>query len=329
MKPYEQLTVGGQFRRFRPAALDACRQFGVEVARLSPLNHGENTTFRVTSSSSQEFVVRIHRLDYQTRETISSELEFLDALRNATDLVAPRPVRNREGEFISRVRANGVEGERNAVLFEWVDGRFVGEEASPHHFQQLGEATAILHNFSEKYNPPANFKRQDWRGAFQAKSLREKIGQFAKPEPFLESLEIANRKIAEYGTEKDCGLIHADLHFGNVLFKNGRARVIDFDDLAWGHHAMDYAVSFTWHRNSKSFDSYLEGYRRGYESRRKLPEDWLERLEVFIALRRLFITDWLFTRDDNPRLREYRDEALPKWEKELERFVATGSVRGN
>lgn len=59
MKSYLEITTAGQFRRPRAAALDACRQFGVDPVEIRPLNHGENTTFRVTEMSGTKSTVRI------------------------------------------------------------------------------------------------------------------------------------------------------------------------------------------------------------------------------------------------------------------------------
>jgi hypothetical protein len=83
----------------------------------------------------------------------------------------------------------------------------------------------------------------------------------------------------------------------------------------------------TSYRRDTRFDRLREAYGRGYENIRPLPSDWRERLEAFMVARLIFMVDWFFTRDDNPRLRNYRDRALPIWEKDLERFLATGSLR--
>jgi Ser/Thr protein kinase RdoA (MazF antagonist) len=51
------------------------------------------------------------------------------------------------------------------------------------------------------------------------------------------------------GTGPDVyGLIHADLHMDNVLFRDGEARAIDSDDCGFGYWMCDFAVSLCdWH----------------------------------------------------------------------------------
>ncbi|MEO7453296.1 MAG: phosphotransferase [Fimbriimonadales bacterium] len=327
MKPYLELTVGGQFRRFRAAAIDACRQFDINAVEIKPLNHGENTTFRITDTSGQMHVVRIHRPGYQTLESIDSELIFLEALNKGTSLSVPNPRHTPTGERIVKVSAKGVDGERYAVVFDWIDGKFVGERVTPRHLSMTGELTAKLHRFVDDWNAPQSFERRDWHDEFHLENVGDRLGEFADPKPFFGAYKLMRRQIDSYDSATDYGIIHADLHFGNVIFPNGGIAAIDFDDLGFANYAYDYAVTMNSHRRHKRFEELREAYGAGYETIRKLPNDWHDRLEVFMAARVIFMVDWLFTRDDNPNLRAYRDRALPMWEKDLQRYLDTGSLR--
>ncbi|MDQ2985112.1 MAG: hypothetical protein M3R13_00130 [Armatimonadota bacterium] len=149
MKPYLELTVGGQFRRLRAAGLDAARQFGIDVAEIKNLNHGENTTFRVIDKSGGKHVIRIHRPRYQTFSSIDSELKFLEALNEGTELNVPKPRKTPNGEHIVEVSAKGVDGSRFAVAFNWIEGRFVDERVTKRHLSMTGELTGSLHRFAE------------------------------------------------------------------------------------------------------------------------------------------------------------------------------------
>ena len=80
------------------------------------------------------------------------------------------------------------------------------------------------------------------------------------------------------------GLIHADLHLGNVLDHYGQARPIDFDDAAWGHYAVDLAIAA---------DSVPEALRPvllgGYQTVGPLPPGYDEHQATLLAARRLFL----------------------------------------
>src|SRR5688500_7115203 len=151
MKSYLELTVGGQFRRLRAAGFDACSQFDIEVAEMKNLNHGENTTFRVTDTSGERHVIRIHRPGYQSFDTIDSELRFLEALAESTDLNVPKPRHTATGEHHVHVRAKGVESERYAVAFNRIDGRFTDERITNRHMSMSGELTAKLLRFADDW----------------------------------------------------------------------------------------------------------------------------------------------------------------------------------
>lgn len=327
MKPYLDLTVGGQFRRLRAAGLDACRQFGIEVAEMKNLNHGENTTFRVTDTSGEKHVIRIHRPGYQTFETIDSELLFLEAIAENTDINVPKPRHTASGEHIVQVSARGVEGERYAVAFNWIDGRFIDERVTDRHMSLTGELTAKLHRFADNWKIPKGFTRRNWHDEFHLTNAADRLEEFVNPRPFHDGYALMREQIGAYGTDDNYGIIHADLHYGNVFFPPGGIAAIDFDDLGFANYAYDYAVTMTTYRRDKRFEKLREAYGTGYEKVRPLTKDWRDRLEVFMAARLIFMVDWFFTRDDNPRLRGYRDKALPVWEKSLERYLATGSLR--
>jgi Ser/Thr protein kinase RdoA (MazF antagonist) len=84
------------------------------------------------------------------------------------------------------------------------------------------------------------------------------------------------------------GLVHSDLHLGNVLEHHGQARPLDFDDAAWGHDAMDLAITV---------DSVPEPPHPvpldGYQAVQSLPEGYEEHAEALLAGRRLFLATFL------------------------------------
>jgi Ser/Thr protein kinase RdoA (MazF antagonist) len=80
----------------------------------------------------------------------------------------------------------------------------------------------------------------------------------------------------------------ADLHLGNVLDHHGQARPLDFDDAAWGHYALDLAISL---------DSVPEPLHPvlldGYRAVRPLPDGYQEHTAALLAGRRLFLATFL------------------------------------
>jgi Ser/Thr protein kinase RdoA (MazF antagonist) len=327
MKPYLELSVGGQFRRIRGAAMDACWKFDIDPVEITNLHHGENTTFCVTDNSGEKHVVRIHRPGYQTFETINSELRFLEALQNETDLNVPRPRKTKGGEHIVPVAAKGVPEERYAVVFNWIDGKFIHQRITVRHMSMTGELTAKLHAFADRWHKPEGFARRNWHEDFHLNNALPRLDKGADFAVFANAAKLIRSQVESYGTAQEFGIIHADLHFGNVFFPKVGIAAIDFDDLGFANYAYDYAVTLSSYRRDRRFEKLRDAYGEGYQGIRPLPADWHERTEQFMAARLIFMIDWFFTRDDNPRLSSYRDKAIPIWQTDLERYLSTGSVR--
>ncbi len=75
----------------------------------------------------------------------------------------------------------------------------------------------------------------------------------------------------------DWGLIHADLHRGNVVrTPAGEPAVIDFDDSGWGYYLLDVATVLssmprTCLDDRTAFLRFAAGFLDGYRSVRPLP----------------------------------------------------------
>ena len=109
MKSFEELTRRGRVRRYRKLAQAALAEYGISDSRLLFIRDAGNVTFRVEPLDQAIFkgenkryyqnhcVFRIHEPGYQTTEAITSELEWLCALRRDTNLAVPEPVRTLGG----------------------------------------------------------------------------------------------------------------------------------------------------------------------------------------------------------------------------------------
>jgi Ser/Thr protein kinase RdoA (MazF antagonist) len=84
------------------------------------------------------------------------------------------------------------------------------------------------------------------------------------------------------------GLVHADLHLGNLLDHRGEARPLDFDDAAWGHYALDLAVAVD--SVPEPLQPLLLG---GYQTVRPLPDGYQDHAAALLAGRRLFLATFL------------------------------------
>lgn len=86
MKSFESLSQGGQILRLRRLAQVALAEYAVPESQLSKLHHVENTTFRVLAADQQQYLLRIQRPESHTADAIHSEMTWLLALRQDTDV---------------------------------------------------------------------------------------------------------------------------------------------------------------------------------------------------------------------------------------------------
>src|SRR5690606_16267328 len=80
-------------------------------------------------------------------------------------------------------------------------------------------------------------------------------------------------------SEHNFGLIHADLHTGNIVFINDDPYPIDFGRCGYGYYLYDMAGSLLglWPKHRRMFI-------QGYESIRKLETNYIRYLECFFVM---------------------------------------------
>lgn len=334
-RPYSELTTPGQIRRLRLLAKDALPRFRLRAdTPLKLLNHGENTTFRVEDARGRLRVLRLHRPGYQTTTAIRSELMWLSALARDTDLRVPAPITGRDGGTVQVVSHRLVEQPHACTLLTWIPGRFRIRGGSHADYALMGRLGAELHQHGAQWKRPAGFRRRAWteKGLVSPNALwGDPIGA-----PYLRAaqrrvLEAARERLldelGEYGRAKDrFGLIHADLHTGNVLVHEGRAYPIDFDDCGAGWFMYDAAVSLLTSLQHPKYADAKAGYLEGYRSVRDLDDIHVDAIDRFIIARRLAITGWLTKRADNPRLARWLPRIV-KWTLTVSRrYIKTGRI---
>ena len=266
LRPLAELTRRGQIGRLRKLAKKGLEQWDLQVDSMHSLDHGENTTFAVNAhfhGQKGRFVVRIHRPGYQSRNTILSEMAWLDALTEAGFHV-PQPVTATNGDRVLSLSVAGVPEPRFMVVFHWIPGRFVRGQGA----HKLGQLTATLHQHARNWQPPAQFQRHRWdaNGLIGPDAIWGSLNAVpvlsAKDRKLLETArQQAHATIESAGTSQDkFGLIHADLHPRNVLIRARQACPIDFDDTGWGYWAYDIAVA-TYRFEPNQRQAFLKGYR--------------------------------------------------------------------
>ncbi|GAB2939359.1 phosphotransferase enzyme family protein [Hafnia psychrotolerans] len=266
--------------------------------QISLLCRSENATFMVRGADGLRFALRIHRGDYHQRDEIESELAWLDALRD-TGIVVPEPLTGMDGQRVQTLPVSATEN-RNVVMFHWIDGNMPTTDVDPRAFAQLGEVTARLHQHSQRWVPPASFRRIVWDHDTMVGSQghwgrwQDAPGISERDFPLIEeTLTQIRRVLHDYGkSAQRYGLIHADLRLTNLLLHEGETRVIDFDDCGMGWYMHDAAAAISFVEHHPRAAEWVEHWLRGYQTLCPLSESDLAVIPTMIVQRRIQLLAW-------------------------------------
>jgi Ser/Thr protein kinase RdoA (MazF antagonist) len=305
-----------QVRRLRALAQQALSLYTLRVEACRFLSHVENATFQITANGGKQFLLRIHRNGYHSRQAIVEELRWLRELSDDPMLIVPRPVPSKRGQLVERVETSLVGEARRCSLLEWIHGRFINKSLNRSHMENLGQLIGRLHKIGRLR---AVVERRYWDaeglvgGNPKLGSVEDLPGISSSDQRIIsDGRRITFRKLKRFEARfpHKQGLIHADLHFGNLLLSQGRIAAIDFDDCGFGFHAYDLVVPLRsaeymlGKRRRREYaslkDTLMEAYNREFGWDRE--DD--EILPHMMTARRLALLGWLNSRSDNPGLRK-------------------------
>lgn len=294
---------------FAEAGARAAKAFGIEVASVEPLSHSENVVCKVTTMRDQRLVMRLHRPGYNTRVELDSEVAFVDSLR-AFGVRTPEPLPTLDGGHYTTIDVAGVEHEVGVI--SWVDGAPLGGPLDGRgaglvpHYCEIGKIAAQVRAHDAVWKAPAGFVRRRWDadalmgpdplwGRFwEAAPLSD--GQrslFARGRDHLRSVLTAMPTDREH-----FGLIHSDLHLGNVMADGDTLTVIDFDDCGYGWFVHELAVALHPVLGEPIEAEARAALVEGYRSVHSLSDDEVALIDTFLAVRSLMIIGWLAARPE-------------------------------
>jgi Ser/Thr protein kinase RdoA (MazF antagonist) len=335
LKKYEQLTYRGQVRRLRELAWKAMEQYDLQIGSLSLAGWYTNTLFRVRTMDGLSYMLRVCAPGWRTEMDLRSEIAWLKALAEETDIGGPRPLTTREGEYLPEVGTDGVTGTRRCLLMSWVPGKSLEKHLTEENMYKMGELFVRMHDHGEKFNPPSLFttRRMDkvlardeadvlftavHAGAFSSNS-REVF------ETVKHRVEVAYSRLYD-GTRQPI-VIHHDLWHGNINVQRGRLYPLDFEDTVWGFPVQDIAMAMQdlmMDVEPARYEPMLAAFRSGYERLRAWPEAYEGEMDIFRAGRMLWTAN---------HYAGWRPEILPKVVEDMtpgfKQFLTTGKLRKN
>jgi Ser/Thr protein kinase RdoA (MazF antagonist) len=178
-------------------------------------------------------------------------------------------------------------------------------------FCNWGQTIGMLHRLTQQYpswkaslDPLTGEEcltwREEWQSFYDWCQDDDVRGKWAEIKDQLETLPIAREAY---------GFIHNDPHIWNLLVDGDRITVLDFDvanhhwfvnDIAIACQSVLFAIAGGMDRplhDHEKLLAYLDTFLAGYAREHALPSEWLDRLDLFIAYRRILLFtvmyDWI------------------------------------
>lgn len=266
----------------RKVVLTALQQYDLQWERIQFIQLSDTITYKIETSTENSYLLRIHS-DRLSKEEILSELAWLQALNQSDDLIVPVGLASRDGSYVLEIDTE--EGYRPpcVTMMRWVEGKHVSGEFTDSCAYNIGVLMGRLHEAAASFDPPSDFVRPIW-GADSFRRDMAKLERyytcFLSDEAWKSYLAAAEKILSElavmHRNEHNYGLIHADLHTGNIVFNDHHPYPIDFGRCGWGYYLYDMAGAIL-----ERYPKHRWMFIQGYESVRKLEPDYVRYLELF------------------------------------------------
>jgi Ser/Thr protein kinase RdoA (MazF antagonist) len=324
LKSFSGASYLTQVRRLRDLANRALTRYPIRVRSCTLISHWENTTFRVTSTGGKTFLLRVHRHGYHTKHAILEELQWLEKLSAQGTVKVPAPVRSNDGHLVELIGSPLVTEDRHCCLFQWIDGRFINKSIGVPHLSQLGRVIGELQASTVEVSV-VHRRYWDAEGLVGTHpkfgSIDALEGVSSKSQDIISrARELVLRQLRRFEKsfpEKQ-GLIHADLHFGNLLMTRDGIAVIDFDDCGFGFHVYDLAVNLgvvdfmARRRKEINYSRLKDALIQTYAKRMIWDRNDEAMLPFFMTARKLLMLGWLNSRSENPLLKKRLQSAAAR-----------------
>ena len=270
----------------------AAEKFGVNPQSLKALDGFENFIYE-GDRDGKAVILRLSHSSKKNQQQVTSELMFVHYLAEQGAGVA-YPLENRQGELICRIPiADG--NYFSAVCFTKAEGEHPrGSALNDELIQQWGAAMGKMHRLSQQYQAPNAYERMHWYDEIEVTNPADFLP--AGQEGVIERMQQYTRTLKALPTNRQTyGVIHNDLHPGNFLFDGHKLTMIDFEDCVQMWYVSDMAISLfmssVWPPNGLSREAFAcqfwPVFLRGYREQNEMPDEWVEKLPLFIKFREL------------------------------------------
>ncbi|MFF3359389.1 phosphotransferase enzyme family protein [Streptomyces sp. NPDC002917] len=288
------------------AALTECYGLNGAAVGMEVQQYEDNAVWRITPPGRSSFVARLSVRDGRPAHQQRSEMRWLESLAASRTVAVPEPVITTGGHYVVPLEVPGHDEPATLALLHWLPGTAEPPYRQPGVAQEMGRATAHLHEHAATV-PLPEFDRPVWdaetillKGHALTDSAAQEQLDTEGTAALREVTELITPALQE-GGQDDRGRIHGDLHRENMIaMSGGGIGVIDFDDCGTGHFLLDIAtVLSSVHRIAQkepgAYEEFTRAFLAGYTQVRPLPTNWARLLEPYLLLRDAFILNFVTT----------------------------------
>jgi Ser/Thr protein kinase RdoA (MazF antagonist) len=293
----ERDDATGSFLALTPdRVLAAVEAAGLRCTGLCyPLNSFENRVYEVELVDRSRRVAKFYRPGRWSAEQIGEEHDLLRALA-AEEVPVPPLLPFPDGSTLRRIDSI------HYAIWERSGGR-APDELDDALAERLGMLTARMHLVARRH-PLRHRPRLD-AGRYVRRPLRWLAEHRTLPSALAGRYADAAEGIADAYEARAAAVemqtIHADLHLGNVLLRDGLLRLLDFDDMATGPPVQDLWLAAPG-RDPESL-RHRDRFLAGYERFASFDERTLDLIEPLRGLRLVRYAGWLARRWHDPAFR--------------------------
>ncbi|MGJ8657918.1 MAG: phosphotransferase enzyme family protein [Akkermansiaceae bacterium] len=272
------------------------RPYGIDAAQLEFIRRSQNYVYRV--GAGQGDIVRICKGRYREEKDIEAELLWIEYLTQH-GVKACRPIISNEGKLYHSVE---IDGELHVVtVFEHAPGmRMHSKMADEATFEKLGRLTGCIHALATKFESSGgSLNRSSW---MESRLLKEDFDDHLDvlSPVFVQSVESSIEELSSIPKSPGCfGILHGDIHFGNIFDDSGDLWIFDFDNCEYGYFVQELATilwdavyckemnKFADDGLSERMRTWWQALLKGYFESSPMEENDLnyEQLEKFFLLR--------------------------------------------
>jgi Ser/Thr protein kinase RdoA (MazF antagonist) len=260
-----------------------------------PLNSFENRVYEVELADRSRVVAKFYRPGRWSAEQILEEHAFLADL--AAEEIPVGTMRQFPG--------GGTLREIDGIYYAISDrrGGRAPDELDDALLRRLGRLVARVHNVGARRPAPQRPRLDaDHYVRRNLSWLREHDAlPHAVRDRYVEAAEsvaaIAERRMEGVPTLR----IHADLHLGNVLLRDGLLTLLDFDDFVTGPAAQDLWLALP--GRGAETERQCAVFLEGYSELREFDRSTLALIEPLRALRMIRYAVWIARRWNDPAFR--------------------------